>query len=154
MSVCLLPTTDDRHYLHAQAAGTRASRQTDDRQSYDIKHPFVFVIKGERKMCMCPFVRAQSILASASHCLGTFGEGMWTAGQRDSTEPPVCASPFAWKPFPGTQISMTYSNWHPLNPKCQYKLEACVEMCLDSSMSDWSDARCSSALGAFCEVDP
>jgi len=92
-----------------------------------------------------------------SECRGdtTNGVYFWTAGQRKE---PSRMYNFVWRVIQNTDASsekvskMSYTNWHPDEPRDSFSKVACVNLLSDSSYS-WRVNLCSQALCSVCEIE-
>jgi len=76
---------------------------------------------------------------------------VWLSAQRQNIN--NCSSPFVWKPEPGKEFPMTYSNWSSGEPNCKGDTEKCVHVSPGKAYG-WNDVSCDITMCSLCQYDP
>jgi hypothetical protein len=78
--------------------------------------------------------------------------GYWTSGQRANRT--KCSTPWVWKPYPGTSLPVTFTDFYTAQPNCFLNNETCLHYGTDWFADfRWNDVNCVWPLCALCELD-
>jgi hypothetical protein len=82
---------------------------------------------------------------------GNWYAGYWTSGQK--TDRTQCRTPWVWKPYPGTSLTVTFTDFAHGEPNCHNGRETCFHYFDEPQRFRWNDINCDWPLCALCELD-